>query len=77
MVVCIVDELLEVSCFLQILDAAQFFDLSYDLLYCMHDLICMCNGWVGDSFVLEVDCVSEPFFFCGFDVAYMRAVVNW
>jgi hypothetical protein len=37
----------------------------------------MCNSWVGDSFVLEVDCVGEPFFFRGFDVACMRAIVIW
>jgi hypothetical protein len=62
---------------LQIFDAAQFLNFSYDLLYCMHDFVSMCNGWVGDLFVLEVDCVGEQFVFCGFDVACMRAVVNW
>ena len=77
MVVCTVDKLLEVPCFLRILDAAQFLDFSYYLLYCMHDFVCMCNGWVGDFFALEVDCVGEPFFFCGFDVACMRAIVIW
>ena len=61
---------------MQIFDAAQFLDFSYDLLYCVHDFVSMCNGWVGDSFVLEVNCVGEPFF-CVFDVACMRLVVIW
>ena len=75
--VCTVDKLLEVLCFLQIFDAAQFLDFSYYLLYRMHDFVSMCNGWIGDSFVLEVYCVGEPFFFCVFDVACMRLVVIW
>ncbi len=58
---------------MQILDAAQFLDFPYDLLYGMHDFVCMCNGWIGDLFVLEVNCVGEPFFFCVFDVACMHA----
>ena len=41
----------------------------------MHDFVCMCDGWVGNSFVLEVNCVGESFFLGGFDVACMRAVV--
>ncbi len=77
MVVCTVDELLEVPCLLRILDAAQFLDFFYDLLYRMHDFVCMGDGWIGDSFVLEVDCVGESFFLGGLYMACMRAVVNW
>ena len=77
MVVCIADELLEVSCFLQILDAAQFLDFSNDLLYCMHDFVCMCDGRVGNSFVFKINYVGEVFFLGGFDVACMHAVVIW
>ncbi len=62
---------------MRIFDAAQFLDFSYDLLYPMHDFVCMCNGWVGDLFVLKVYCVGEPFFFRGFDVACMHLIVIW
>ncbi len=43
----------------------------------MQDFVCMFYGWVGNSFVLEVDCVGELFFLGGFDVACMCAVVIW
>ncbi len=76
MVVCTVDELLEVPCFLRVLDAAQFLDFSYELLYRMHDFVCMGDGWIGDSFVLEVDCVGESFFLGRFYMTCMRAVVD-
>ena len=62
---------------MQIFDAAQFLDFSYDLLYRMHDFVSMCNGWIGDSFVLEVDCVGESFFLGGLYMTCMRAVVDW
>ena len=53
------------------------FDFSYDLLYCMHDFVCMCDGWIGDPFVLEVNCVGESFFLGGFYMTCMRAVMDW
>ncbi len=53
------------------------FHFSYNPVFCMNDFVCMCDGWVGNSFVLEVNCVGESFFLCGFDVACMRLVVIW
>jgi hypothetical protein len=62
---------------LQVFDATQFLDFLYYLLYRVHNLVCMRDGWVGYSFVLKVNCVSELFFLGGFDVACMCAVVIW
>ena len=55
-------QLLQVSCLLRVLDASQFLYFSYNLLYCMHDFVCMCDGWVGNSFVLEIYCVVSRSF---------------
>ena len=77
MVVCTVDKLLEVLCLLRVLDAAQFFDFYYKLVYRMHDFVCMRDGWVGCSFALEVHSVGESFFPGGFYMACVCAVVIW
>ncbi len=30
--------------------------------YYLHDFVCVGDGWVGDGFVLKLDCVTEPVF---------------
>ena len=45
------------------------------IAFCIHDLICMGDGWSRDIFVTEVDCVQDPFTFGSFNVTSVRAIM--
>ena len=55
--------------------AGDVFDCFRAVCVCVHDLICVGDGWSCDMFVTEVDSVQDPFTFGCFNVASVRAIM--
>ena len=45
------------------------------VMYLIHDLICMGDGWSRDIFVTEVDCVQDLFTFGCFNVTSVHVIM--
>jgi hypothetical protein len=44
---------------------------------CVHHFVGMCDGGIGDAFVLELHCVGQSFALGVFDVAVVCAIMFW
>jgi hypothetical protein len=43
----------------------------------MHYFVGMCDGWIGDAFVLKLDCVGLSFALGVLDMTILCAIVCW
>ena len=75
---CCVNYLLEVLCGQRVSVFACHALDSFDAIsQCMHHFVGMCDGGIGDAFVLELHGVGQAFALGVFYVAIMCAVVFW
>ena len=61
-----------------VLSSVDVFDPFYGLgavRKCTHDFVIWRNGRIGDTFVLELDCVAESIAPCVLDMTFVCAIV--